>query len=150
MTLQANSILPMDALVSIWNKRRLALVTAVLTLSVLSGCNAKPPNDAKLRISMIPTTDPGKALAGLLAETDRTDPGVDDSNQLRGGCRSAGQQQGRHRLPWRLHVRAGLSSGRRKTSGPTCNRPAVSFGLHHANEFEDSLARRSAWALRLR
>jgi phosphonate transport system substrate-binding protein len=62
MTLQANSILPMDALVSIWNKRRLALVTAVLTLSVLSGCNAKPPNDAKLRISMIPTTDPGKAL----------------------------------------------------------------------------------------
>jgi phosphonate transport system substrate-binding protein len=52
----------MDALVSIWNKRRITLVATVLTLSVLSGCNAKPPNDAKLRISMIPTTDPGKAL----------------------------------------------------------------------------------------
>ena len=62
MTLQANGIWPMDALVSIWNKRRITLVATVLTLSVLSGCNAKPPNDAKLRISMIPTTDPGKAL----------------------------------------------------------------------------------------
>jgi phosphonate transport system substrate-binding protein len=52
----------MNALVSIWKKRRIILGAVVLTLSVLSGCNAKPPNDAKLRISMIPTTDPGKAL----------------------------------------------------------------------------------------
>jgi phosphonate transport system substrate-binding protein len=28
----------------------------------LAGCNSKPVSDAKLRISMIPTTDPGKAL----------------------------------------------------------------------------------------
>ena len=60
--MQANGIWPMDALISIWNKRRITLVAVVLTLSILSGCNAKPPNDAKLRISMIPTTDPGKAL----------------------------------------------------------------------------------------
>jgi phosphonate transport system substrate-binding protein len=62
MTLQANGIWPMDALVSIWNKRQITLVAAVLTVSVLSGCKAKPPNDTKLLISMIPTTDPGKAL----------------------------------------------------------------------------------------
>jgi phosphonate transport system substrate-binding protein len=62
MTLEANNIWSMNALVSIWKKRRMILGAVVLTLSVLSGCNAKPPNDAKLRISMIPTTDPGKAL----------------------------------------------------------------------------------------
>lgn len=62
MTLEANNIWSMNALVSIWKKRRIILGAVVLTLSVLSGCNAKPPNDAKLRISMIPTTDPGKAL----------------------------------------------------------------------------------------
>jgi phosphonate transport system substrate-binding protein len=41
-----------------------------LGLSLLLGCNAKPASEAKLRISMIPTTDPGKALrdnAPLLA-----------------------------------------------------------------------------------
>jgi phosphonate transport system substrate-binding protein len=33
-----------------------------LALVVLAGCNSKPATDTKLRISMIPTTDPGKAL----------------------------------------------------------------------------------------
>lgn len=35
---------------------------ASLALVVLAGCNTKPATENKLRISMIPTTDPGKAL----------------------------------------------------------------------------------------
>ncbi len=38
------------------------LGTATLTLAVLVGCNSKPADQPKLRISMIPTTDPSKAL----------------------------------------------------------------------------------------
>jgi phosphonate transport system substrate-binding protein len=33
-----------------------------IALAILEGCNAKPASETKLRISMIPTTDPGKAL----------------------------------------------------------------------------------------
>jgi len=39
-----------------------AVAAIVLTLAGLAGCNSKPVSDTKLRISMIPTTDPGKAL----------------------------------------------------------------------------------------
>ena len=42
--------------------RRLAVGAVALALCILSGCNSKPTNETKLRISMIPTTDPGKAL----------------------------------------------------------------------------------------
>ncbi len=38
------------------------LSALLLTCSLLTGCTAKPSNEARLRISMIPTTDPGKAL----------------------------------------------------------------------------------------
>ncbi len=41
---------------------RFALGVALLTLMSLSACNSKPANEATLRISMIPTTDPSKAL----------------------------------------------------------------------------------------
>ena len=41
---------------------RLVLGFTVLTLISLCGCNSKPANEATLRISMIPTTDPSKAL----------------------------------------------------------------------------------------
>lgn len=53
-----------SALLFIRNSNRLlfALGTATLALVVLAGCNSKPATDIKLRISMIPTTDPGKAL----------------------------------------------------------------------------------------
>ena len=49
-------------LISGWSWRRLALSAAVLTLAVVGGCNSKPAGEARLRISMIPTTDPSKAL----------------------------------------------------------------------------------------
>jgi phosphonate transport system substrate-binding protein len=62
MSLRANNIWSVGALVLIRSKCRISLGAVLLTLAVLSGCNAKPENDAKLRISMIPTTDPGKAL----------------------------------------------------------------------------------------
>jgi phosphonate transport system substrate-binding protein len=45
-----------------WGGRRLALAAALLTLAFAGGCNSKPATEARLRISMIPTTDPGKAL----------------------------------------------------------------------------------------
>jgi phosphonate transport system substrate-binding protein len=41
---------------------RLVLGVTLLTLICLCGCNSKPVNEATLRISMIPTTDPSKAL----------------------------------------------------------------------------------------
>ena len=49
-------------LISGWGRRRLALSAAVLTLALVGGCNSKPATEARLRISMIPTTDPSKAL----------------------------------------------------------------------------------------
>lgn len=52
----------LNALVSLLNKRAVVLATVVLMSIGLAGCNSKPVSDAKLRISMIPTTDPGKAL----------------------------------------------------------------------------------------
>jgi phosphonate transport system substrate-binding protein len=56
------TIWPLNALVSLVNKRAVVIaVTALMSIS-LAGCNSKPVSDAKLRISMIPTTDPGKAL----------------------------------------------------------------------------------------
>jgi ABC-type phosphate/phosphonate transport system substrate-binding protein len=36
-------------------------VVALVSIG-LAGCNSKPVSDTKLRISMTPTTDPGKAL----------------------------------------------------------------------------------------
>jgi phosphonate transport system substrate-binding protein len=51
-------------------KVSILVFSATLALYVLLGCNAKPASEGKLRISMIPTTDPGKALrenAPLLA-----------------------------------------------------------------------------------
>src|ERR1700747_1745197 len=42
--------------------RRLALCVAVLTFACVSGCTSNPPSEARLRISMSPTTDPSKAL----------------------------------------------------------------------------------------
>jgi phosphonate transport system substrate-binding protein len=41
---------------------RFALCAAVLTFMCVSGCTPKPASEARLRISMIPTTDPSKAL----------------------------------------------------------------------------------------
>jgi len=49
-------------LISGWSRHRLALSAALLTLAFVGGCNSKPANEARLRISMIPTTDPSKAL----------------------------------------------------------------------------------------
>ena len=49
-------------LISGWSWHRLALSAALLTLAFVGGCNSKPANEARLRISMIPTTDPSKAL----------------------------------------------------------------------------------------
>jgi phosphonate transport system substrate-binding protein len=56
------NVSPFSHLISIWGRRWLALGPAVLTLALVGGCNAKPAGEAKLRISMIPTTDPSKAL----------------------------------------------------------------------------------------
>ena len=56
------TIWPPNGLVSLLNKRPFALAAVALMSIGLAGCNSKPVNDAKLRISMIPTTDPGKAL----------------------------------------------------------------------------------------
>jgi phosphonate transport system substrate-binding protein len=42
--------------------RRLGLCATLLMLTFVSGCNSKPAAEPKLRISMIPTTDPGKVL----------------------------------------------------------------------------------------
>src|SRR5271170_2937232 len=43
-------------------KVSILVFSATLALYALLGCNAKPPSETKLRISMIPTTDPSKAL----------------------------------------------------------------------------------------
>jgi phosphonate transport system substrate-binding protein len=51
-----------NQLISFWGGRRLVLCAAILILASIAGCNAKPAPGPKLRISMIPTTDPGKAL----------------------------------------------------------------------------------------
>ena len=48
--------------ISFWGGRRLALCITILILTCMAGCSSKPAPEAKLRISMIPTTDPGKAL----------------------------------------------------------------------------------------
>lgn len=40
----------------------LSFALIALTIAGLAGCKPKPVNDTKLRVSMIPTTDPGKAL----------------------------------------------------------------------------------------
>jgi phosphonate transport system substrate-binding protein len=56
------TIWPLNALVSLLNKRAVVIAVAALMSISLAGCNSKPVSDTKLRISMIPTTDPGKAL----------------------------------------------------------------------------------------
>jgi phosphonate transport system substrate-binding protein len=49
-------------LLSFWGGRRLALCAALLVLACTAGCSSNPAPQPKLRISMIPTTDPSKAL----------------------------------------------------------------------------------------
>jgi phosphonate transport system substrate-binding protein len=49
-------------LVSSRGGRRLVLSAAMFTLLFVGGCNAKPAGEPTLRVSMIPTTDPSKAL----------------------------------------------------------------------------------------
>jgi phosphonate transport system substrate-binding protein len=56
------TVWPLNALVSLLNKRAVVIAGAALMSISLAGCNSKPVSDTKLRISMIPTTDPGKAL----------------------------------------------------------------------------------------
>jgi phosphonate transport system substrate-binding protein len=56
------TVWPLHDLVSFFNKRAIAIAAVAVTSIGLAGCNSKPVSDAKLRISMIPTTDPGKAL----------------------------------------------------------------------------------------
>jgi phosphonate transport system substrate-binding protein len=48
--------------ISGWSWRQFALSAAAFTLAFVAGCHSKPASEAKLRISMIPTTDPSKAL----------------------------------------------------------------------------------------
>jgi phosphonate transport system substrate-binding protein len=55
------TVWPLQTLLSFFNKRA-AIAAAVLVSIGLAGCDSRPVSDAKLRISMIPTTDPGKAL----------------------------------------------------------------------------------------
>lgn len=43
-------------------RRQFILGAVAIALAIFEGCNAKPASETKLRISMIPTTDPGKAL----------------------------------------------------------------------------------------
>ena len=47
---------------SYWGGRRLALCAALLILACVGGCKSESAPKPTLRISMIPTTDPGKAL----------------------------------------------------------------------------------------
>jgi phosphonate transport system substrate-binding protein len=49
-------------LISSRGGRRLVLSAAMFTLLFVGGCNAKPAGEPTLRVSMIPTTDPSKAL----------------------------------------------------------------------------------------
>ena len=53
---------PLNALVSLFHKRAVAVAVVALISISLAGCDSKPVSDTKLRISMIPTTDPSKAL----------------------------------------------------------------------------------------
>jgi phosphonate transport system substrate-binding protein len=62
VTLRDMTVWPLNSLVSFFNKRAVALAAAALMSIGLAGCNSKPVSDPTLRISMIPTTDPGKAL----------------------------------------------------------------------------------------
>ena len=45
-----------------FHKRAVAVAVVALISISLAGCDSKPVSDTKLRISMIPTTDPSKAL----------------------------------------------------------------------------------------
>lgn len=56
------TVWPLKSLISLLDKRAVVFAAAALMSIGLAGCNSKPISDAKLRISMIPTTDPGKAL----------------------------------------------------------------------------------------
>ena len=49
-------------LISFWGGRPLALCATLLILAYVTGCSHKSAPEPVLRISMIPTTDPGKAL----------------------------------------------------------------------------------------
>lgn len=56
------TVRPLNALVSLFQKRAVAIPVVALISISLAGCDSKPVSDTKLRISMIPTTDPSKAL----------------------------------------------------------------------------------------
>src|SRR3984885_7008085 len=56
------TVRPLNPFLFFFNKRAVAIAAVAFMSIGLAGCNAKPVSDAKLRISMIPTTDPGKAL----------------------------------------------------------------------------------------
>jgi phosphonate transport system substrate-binding protein len=47
---------------SFWGGRRFSLCAGLLILVCMAGCSSKPAPEPKLHVSMIPTTDPGKAL----------------------------------------------------------------------------------------
>jgi phosphonate transport system substrate-binding protein len=57
-----NDLSILSHLISNRGGRRLVLSAAMFTLLFVGGCNAKPAAEPTLRVSMIPTTDPSKAL----------------------------------------------------------------------------------------
>jgi phosphonate transport system substrate-binding protein len=60
--LRVKTVWPLNALVSLPNKQAVVLAAVSLISIGLAACNTKTVSDTKLRISMIPTTDPSKAL----------------------------------------------------------------------------------------
>ena len=62
MTLHDKTMWSFNTLLLKCGRMTLTVVMAAFTLTGLTGCNARPAAETKLRISMIPTTDPGKAL----------------------------------------------------------------------------------------
>lgn len=60
--MQEKTIRSLRILLSRFAHRKVAVASIATVLAGFVGCNSKPGEQPKLRISMIPTTDPGKAL----------------------------------------------------------------------------------------
>jgi phosphonate transport system substrate-binding protein len=60
--MQENTVRSFRTLISRLAQRKVAVAAVAFALGGLAGCNSSPTEQPKLRISMIPTTDPGKAL----------------------------------------------------------------------------------------
>ena len=126
-----------------------------VALCLLSGCNSKPANEARLRISMIPTTDPSKALREnqpLLAywqkQTGQTPDLTIPTSYAAVVEALVNNKVDIAYLGGFTYVQASARAGVKPLVQRTIDQQFHSFFITQTG-FEDSFPRRSAWALRL-